>query len=165
MRMWSRFVQLLSRFETEHALYPKFVFDGYDLKKYATFKRENLALKKEKNKLPVLLKAGEEQVKDRCMSREHGFNYDTLTPDEEYVAQRKIQLEEEKKVKPTEQLFGPKNVPRYKHPDDKKLITAVKADLRHLQFNAFMAGTRDSMDTQPNVEEEEDEKRKVFSKL
>lgn len=31
------------------------------------------------------------------MSRERGFNYDTLSVDEEYIQQRKIQLEEEKK--------------------------------------------------------------------
>ena len=52
--MWSKFIRVLSRFETEHSLYPKFVFDGYDLKYYAKHKQENLTLKTEKNKLPII---------------------------------------------------------------------------------------------------------------
>ena len=81
-------------------LYPKFVFDGYDLKKYATLKRENLMLKKEKNKLPTIGRATAKQEGERAISRERGFNYDTCSADDDYVAERQRMLEEEKKMRP-----------------------------------------------------------------
>jgi len=61
------------------------VFDGYDLKRYATLKRENLMAKKEKHKLPIIGKASGKQEEDRALSRERGFNYDTLSADDDYV--------------------------------------------------------------------------------
>ena len=37
-RQWNRLTCLISQFETEHHIYNKFIFDGYNLKRYATMK-------------------------------------------------------------------------------------------------------------------------------
>ena len=137
-RLWSRLIQQLNQYEAEHPLYPKFVFDGYDLKKYATLKRENLMLsnkgKKEKHKLPVIGRSNGKPEEGRAISRERGFNYDTLSADDEYVQQRQSMLQEEKKLRASHKEFGPKNVPRFVHPDDRKRMAAVKSDHKYLQI-------------------------------
>ena len=133
-RLWTRLIQQLSQYEQEHMLYPKFVFDGYDLKKYATLKRENLMLKKEKNKLPTIGRATTKKEEGRAISRERGFNYDTCSADDDYVAERQRMLEEEKKMRASHKEFGPKNVPRFVHPDDRKRLSAVKSDYKYLNL-------------------------------
>ena len=134
-RMWNRLIYLLSQFEEEHHLYPKFIFDGYDLKQFAQNKKENLAISNpEKNKLPVIGRSIVQQEENRCMSRERGFNYESAANDEIYLQQQKQSLEEEKKLAASKS-FGPKNVPRFVHPDDKKHMAAVKSDMKLLSFS------------------------------
>jgi len=134
--MWGRFVHLLGQFEEEHHLYPKFVFDGYDLKQFATLKQQNLeAGKPEKYKLPVLGRSVVNQKANRCMSREKGFNYETATADEDYILERQSMLKEETKQQSSYVPFGPKNVPRFNHPDKKKFEKAIKSDMRLLTFS------------------------------
>ena len=101
-------MHLLHQFESEHSLYPKFVFDGYDLRRYAQMMRENLILKKEKYSLP---KIGGIVLPDfgHAISRERGFNYSTFSVDEEYLSSRKTMVEEEKRLDASSSSFGPKD--------------------------------------------------------
>ena len=64
------------------------MFDGYDLKRYARNKRENLILKQPKNNLPNIGSEFPYQGENRCMTRERGFNYE---------AQGEEDLEEKRK--------------------------------------------------------------------
>lgn len=68
------------------------------------------------------------------MKRERGFNYNTKSADDEYIIQKKISLEQEKKLA-SKASFGPKDVPRFQHPDNKKLMAAVKSDMKLLNFS------------------------------
>ena len=49
-------------------------------------------------------------------------------------------------------MFGPKDQPRFRHPDDKRRLSEVKHDMRLLQFNALLAGNRDSMESMTSAE-------------
>lgn len=40
-------------------------------------------------------------------------------------------LQEEKKMRASHKDFGPKNVPRFVHPDDRKRMAAVKSDHKY----------------------------------
>ena len=73
------------------------------------------------------------QPRNRCMSRERGFDYEAEENGGEfewYLKKKKME-EEEKKLEP--QRIGPKDQPRFKHPDKKKLMAAVKSDIRLLK--------------------------------
>ena len=92
--------------------------------------------KEEKNKLPIIGRAGGKQEEGRAISRERGFNYDTTSADDDYVQSRQTMLQEEKKMRASQEKFGPKNVPRFQHPDDRKRMAAVKSDYRYLQLSS-----------------------------
>lgn len=130
-RLWDRFHHMLSQIEADHVLYPKFVFDGFDLKRYANLKRENLSLEKNKNTLPVIGKGIIKQRKDICMNRERGFNYDnneypTLHSD---TMSQSSQIIAEGEILSSSNAFGSKDVPRFQHPDKAKLMASVRNDI------------------------------------
>ena len=63
-------------------MYQKFVFDGYDLKRFAVMKQQLLTTGTSDKKIP---KIGMERVRPQspdCMSREAGFDAASQTDDE-----------------------------------------------------------------------------------
>ena len=84
-RCWGRIASLIGSFETEHHVYHKFYFDGYDLKTYAETKEAYLKTGMAGCwKIPTI---GQEQRRPPSpgyMAREVGFENSGGADDDEY---------------------------------------------------------------------------------
>lgn len=73
-RQWNRLGSMISRFETEHHVYQKFIFDGYNLKRYVAMKQQLLKTGYSDKKIPVIGKESKRPQSPGCISREPGFD-------------------------------------------------------------------------------------------
>ena len=77
-RMWNRVASLIGSFETEHNLYVKFVFDGYNLKQYAVSKQQILTQIDTSVKLPTIGKESKRPSSPGYLPREAEFDHDSM---------------------------------------------------------------------------------------
>lgn len=141
-RQWNRIASLASQFETEHHVYMKFVFDGYDMKRFAIMKQQFLTYGKAEKKIPVIGKEKKRPQSPGCISREQGFDQGSQTDDEigSPDARAAIAREESKMSKDALRSSSPTRLPRYQDPSQKKYMSAVKKDLNYFK----MTGKRQS---------------------
>ena len=121
-RLWNRLASMVSQFETEHHYYHKFVFDGYDLKRYSIIKQQLLTSGKSNRKLP---KIGREAVRAQsagCLSREAGFDQASQTDEQTGSAKNSPERKPETRMSFKESQGG---LPRYEDPGKKRFMKAV----------------------------------------
>ena len=76
--MWNRLASLIGSFETEHNLYVKFVFDGYNLKQYAVSKQKILTQIDTSIKLPNIGRESKRPSSPGYLPREPEFDHDSM---------------------------------------------------------------------------------------
>ena len=100
----------------------KFVFDGYDLKRYSIIKQQLLTSGKSNRKLP---KIGREAVRAQsagCLSREAGFDQASQTDEQTGSAKNSPERKPETRMSFKESQGG---LPRYEDPGKKRFMKAV----------------------------------------
>lgn len=126
-RQWTRLVNLISQFETEHHVYHKFVFDGYNLKRYASLKQQHHKTGSTDKKIPVIGKASKRPQSPGCISREAGFDNGSQTEDESKSP--KFRSSKEEKDDASQRSWSPTKLPKYRDPEYVRYLSAVKNDL------------------------------------
>ena len=145
---------MVHRFEQEHHVYHKFYFDGYDLRKIANAKRDQLSDSgaKVQPKIPPFGKEIKRPASAGYMEREPGFENDCISEKEVFTIDDRIRQEmEESKRTNRKNNFSPTRIPRYNDPDHRRHMTAVKADYERIKNNrrtfSQTDNYRDSMDS------------------
>ena len=118
----------------------KFVFDAYDLKKYAITKQQILTTGTSDCKLP---KIGRDYIRVQspgCISREAGYDNASQTDLRDFSKQSQSPSY---KAESKKTLQDPIRLSRYVDADHKKYMSAVKQDLHLMQLkNGGLLGSR-----------------------